>query len=209
MSEFVPFGKLARLYKHVIITEKIDGTNAGIRIEPTMPDELPLGALGLETHGTYCAVFAQSRNRTLPMGPTRFSEGPEDWKRKDNHNFAQWVSANVVGLAETLGPGVHFGEWWGMGIQRTYDLGERRFSLFNTKRWLTEDLSAVPGLDVVPVVAQGDFSDQLVESALFNLSEHGSLAAPGYTNPEGVVVYHTAANMMFKVPFDPTPKGAR
>lgn len=35
--------------------------------------------------------------------------------------------------------------------------------------------------------------------ALDRLRAHGSLAVPGFLRPEGVVVYHIAANMGFKV----------
>ena len=35
----------------------------------------------------------------------------------------------------------------------------------------------------------------------------GSLAAPGFMKPEGVVIYHTAANIMFKKTFKNDEKG--
>jgi len=46
---------------------------------------------------------------------------------KDNHGFAKWAYANKEELL-SLGVGNHFGEWWGNGIQRGYDLknGEKR-----------------------------------------------------------------------------------
>ena len=54
----------------------------------------------------------------------------------DNHGFFKWATDNKNELLK-LGVGTHYGEWWGSGIQRGYNLpkGEKRFSLFNTVRW--------------------------------------------------------------------------
>lgn len=48
------------------------------------------------------------------------------------------------------------------------------------------------------------------QEALRELAWHGSWAAPGYMTPEGVVVFHTASNQLFKVTIekDESPKGA-
>lgn len=178
--EFQAFGKIPRLRREVVITEKIDGTNACVIVD---------------SDGT---VGAQSRKRIIT---------PED----DNYGFARWVRDNEQFLKETLGPGHHFGEWWGRGINRNYGMEERVFSLFNTARW--GDLDGDPiaeaiGLRVVPVVvAGGSLFD--VDWAIGNLREHGSRAAPGFSNPEGVVVFHTASNSLFKVTCedDEVPKG--
>jgi hypothetical protein len=40
------------------------------------------------------------------------------------------------------------------------------------------------------------------------LQSFGSVAAPGFRNPEGIIVYHVAAGIGFKKTFDDTPKGA-
>jgi hypothetical protein len=101
----------------------------------------------------------------------------------DNHGFARWVRDNAEMLVSTLGEGRHFGEWWGRGIQRGYGLDEKRFSLFNTLRWKQEDLPE--GLYVV-----------------FELKEKGSLAAPGFMDPEGIVMFHRASGVAFKKTFD-------
>lgn len=116
----------------------------------------------------------------------------------DNFGFSAWAHAHKDELM-LLGPGRHFGEWWGSGIQRGYGLakGEKRFSLFNTVRWNV--LNVPPCCSVVPVIRQGLFSTDKVLLALEQLRMHGSLAAPGFTKPEGIVVFHTAANQAFKV----------
>lgn len=44
-------------------------------------------------------------------------------------------------------------------------------------------------------------SDDLVRAAMTKLQILGSFAAPGFMNPEGVVIFHTAANVMFKKTF--------
>lgn len=143
-------------------------------------------------------VGAQSRNRLIRVGD-------------DNYGFAAWVADNAEALADILGPGHHFGEWWGSGIQRGYGLvkGEKRFSLFNTHRYGKADLSAVEGLGVVPVLYQGPFSQGAIDRALLLLREGGSAAADGFINPEGVIVYHSASGIVFKALLegDDVPKG--
>lgn len=113
----------------------------------------------------------------------------------DNHGFLLWAMTHKSELL-SLGPGRHFGEWWGSGIQRGYGLTEKRFSLFNTSRWDSADRPTC--CHVVPVLYRGLFTTQAVEDALSVLRERGSVAAPGFANPEGVVVYHCAGNTYFK-----------
>ena len=125
----------------------------------------------------------------------------------DNFGFARWVYDHEEEL-RALGVGQHFGEWWGPGIQRGYGLKEKRFSLFNTGRW--SDPERRPACcDVVPVLYTGDFTSDTVDMVLDNLKETGSQASPGFMRPEGVIVYMTAANQMFKVlaENDDVPKG--
>jgi len=112
----------------------------------------------------------------------------------DNFGFARWVFENEAELAK-LGPGYHYGEWWGAGIQRRYGLTEKRFSLFNVHRW-GENRPAC--CHVVPVITRGIGFGCVVE-ALETLRAGGSIAAPGFMKPEGVVAFHTQANVLFKV----------
>lgn len=118
--------------------------------------------------------------------------------KDDNYGFAKWVESNKEDLLK-LGPGRHFGEWWGSGVQRGYGLrkGEKRFSLFNVGRWTPEDLPSCVGL--VPVLYEGPFGIDKIDDALDTLRLGGSVASPGFMNPEGVVVYHVASRSMFKV----------
>lgn len=112
----------------------------------------------------------------------------------DNFGFAAWAQHHHDELME-LGPGRHFGEWWGKGIQRKYGLDEKRFSLFNTHRWGEERPACC---HVVYTIAQGMFTSHLVDTILEQLATHGSFAAPGFMKPEGIVIYHTAGNLLFK-----------
>lgn len=202
---FTAWPKIARLNRRIVITEKIDGTNAAVGVL----DAAAQAELGIWTPGVDDApeplVYAQSRTRIIT---------PDD----DNFGFAKWVADHAPALAAALGPGLHFGEWWGSGIQRGYGLvnGDKRFSLFNTERWAQpEARESLLGLDgdavrPVPVLYEGPYSPQHIEAAVEHLRELGSKAAPGFMQPEGIVVYHTAARTMFKVTLekDEEHKGA-
>jgi len=118
---------------------------------------------------------------------------PED----DNFGFARWAHERKAELMQ-LGPGQHFGEWWGRGIQRTYGLPEKRFSLFNTSRWCADVQPPPPCCSVVPVLYSGIFTSTAVDDALELLRAGGSVAAPGFMRPEGVVVYQSAGRCYFK-----------
>lgn len=162
--EFQDFPKMARWSREIVITEKLDGTNAQICID--------------EDGG----FKAGSRTRWIT---------PED----DNYGFATWAMQNKDELMK-LGVGRHHGEWWGQGIQRGYAMTKKRFSLFNTFRWTTETL---PGCcAVVPVIYQGIMVPGAMEKAIKQLAESGSIAAPGFMNPEGIVLFHVAGNVGFK-----------
>lgn len=207
MIEFRSWPKTPRLLRDIIITEKIDGSNAAIGIVPLSevdrtwegridePEPTDVRVLDLnvfataERNGESYGVYAQSRKRLITPG-----------KANDNFGFAGWVESNADELVAALGPGLHFGEWWGNGIQRGYGQTERRFSLFNTHRH--KDLADHPLLDVVPVLYHGPNDTDKVASTLADLKEHGSCAAPGFMNPEGICVYHVAARETYKVTLD-------
>ena len=182
-NEFVEFPKIARLSRGTVVTEKIDGTNAQVCVA-----ELE----GYPESDPFClwqrdglAIFAGSRSRYVVPG------------KDDNFGFAAWVQSHAEELA-ALGPGRHYGEWWGSGIQRGYGLrnGEKRFSLFNVGRWRETPPPAC--CSIVPVLHEGDFDIAAIESCLAMLAQFGSKAAPGFMRPEGVVVFHAASRTLFK-----------
>lgn len=180
-AEFVEFPKMPRLSREVVVTEKIDGTNAQVHVVTL--DGYP--AVGAVWQRDGLAIYAGSRTRWIT---------PE----QDNFGFAAWVRDNGDELAK-LGPGSHFGEWWGAGIQRRYGLAEKRFSLFNVDRWGVERPACCY---VVPVLYRGLFDTFEIDTALERLVFQGSVAAPGFMQPEGVVVYHMAGRIGFKKTID-------
>ena len=178
--EFKSFPKMCRMSREIVITEKIDGTNAQIYI--TEPD-------------------AEGNMKMLAGSRTKWIT-PDD----DNYGFARWVRDNAQELMR-LGPGQHFGEWWGQGIQRKYGMKEKVFSLFNTHRWSDPDVRPIC-CSVVPVLYQGIFDTIYIENTLTYLKTTGSQAAPGFMKPEGICIYHTAGNFYMKktIEKDEVPK---
>lgn len=184
--EFRPWGKTPRFFDlHCVVTEKLDGTNALVHIT----DDLKL--------------FAGSRNRWLQPG-----------KKTDNYGFAQWCEENRDELIK-LGPGWHYGEWWGQGIGRGYNHlrptpgsdvptahAGRTLSLFNTRRWGAHNPTTPYCVSVVPVLAEGKFSTDLVNAAVTQLKAKGSVAAPGFMDVEGVIVYLPVFDQRMKVVLD-------
>lgn len=186
--EFLPFSKIPRLNREVIVTEKIDGTNGivyvGDHVNRHVGDPNPT------------MVLAGSRSKWITPG------------KEDNFGFARWVEENREELITGLGPGRHYGEWWGAGIQRGYNQKVKRFSLFNTHLWSDPEVRP-KCCDVVPVLARGMDIRRVTEEALGVLRQFGSRAAPQFMNPEGVVAFHSASGQLFKVTLenDGSPKG--
>lgn len=135
----------------VVITEKIDGTNAVLFVDDDK------------------TCHAGSRERWIT---------PET----DNFGWATWVRDNASELWK-LGPGFHYGEWWGSGIQRRYGIPEKRFSSFE---WWRTDL--IPLVGKVPLLYEGPYIEGLFEREISKLVAHGSVAAPGFMDPEGIVI---------------------
>ncbi|MFJ6237957.1 RNA ligase family protein [Streptomyces griseus] len=193
MTDFAPefreWPKTPRLFRDIVITEKIDGTNAGLHISEDGQ------------------VVAQSRKRIIT---------PDS----DNYGFARWAADNADELAHILGPGLHFGEWWGQGIQRRYGMDRKVFSIFNVVRWSTqadadgttmksraEQSGLVDQIDAVPTLYRGVFDQDVIDDLMKELRENGSYAAPGFMNPEGICVYHSQTRGVFKVTLDQNDAG--
>jgi len=203
---FQAFNKIARLSREMVITEKIDGTNAQIYI--VNKDDIPYNYLTTTDVSTFdCykeCITAENDTHILFTGSrTRWI-----YPGNDNHGFAYWAKNNADELFK-LGEGHHFGEWWGSKIQRGYGIKEKYFSLFNVSRFYEpngvplypEDEKCVPCpacCKVVPILYKGMFDTCVIESCLHELEENGSKAVYGYMNPEGIVIYHTALGKMFK-----------
>lgn len=142
-------------------------------------------------------IFAQSRKRIIT---------PE----ADNFGFARWVKESAEDLIFDLGPGYHYGEWYGLGIQRGYGLDHKRFALFNAARWTELDQAPffTANLGVVPTLYHNSFSAGGIDEALEDLRANGS-RINGFYKPEGIVVHFAANRTNFKVLLenDDVPKG--
>jgi len=155
--------------------------------------------------GTNASVYIGEDGEFLTGSRTRWIT-PEG----DNFGFSRWAHEHKDELL-LLGPGHHFGEWWGSGIQRRYGLTEKRFSLFNVGRWLDE-VSGTPltplCVGVVPVLYKGPFSSAAADDMIEWLRNNGSAAAPGFMKPEGVIIWHSASRTLFKktIEGDEAPK---
>jgi hypothetical protein len=83
-------------------------------------------------------------------------------------------------------------------------MAEKVFSLFNP-RWVDQGPNCV---QIVPQLFVGEMPN--IEHILNDLKVCGSRAAPGFMDPEGIIIFHHAARQMFKVTLknDATPKSA-
>lgn len=176
--EFQSFHKVYRLNRDFVVTEKLDGTNASVYWSTTERDEdLALG----EFDGRW--LYAASRTHWITPGA-------------DNRGFAGWVRDHAEDLAG-LGPGRHFGEWFGNGINRGYGLAVKRFALFDQKwadPWLRPECCTV-----VPELARiNGYELHAIEGLLENLRAHGSVMVPGFPHAEGVVIEHTQVPIRLK-----------
>lgn len=196
-----PFPKMPRFFdSEIVVTEKLDGTNGIILINEDL-EGVPY-------------IQAGSRNRWLTL-------------ENDNYGFARWVNNNKEELVALLGIGTHYGEWWGNGIQRGYNMDRKVFSLFNVHRW-GELINHDPGesiCDVVPfktfevqellpswntqedgyVYNNNSSFDEVIDQAtryFLKKSRAAEKYGKEFTNPEGYVIFHKRSNKLFKVPIN-------
>lgn len=210
--EFEAWPKTPRLNNGgVTITEKIDGTNACVIFNPVSEIEAEISDFIIIYDGSvnqHYEVGVQSRKRFIT---------PES----DNAGFARYVHNNAYALLDLLGPGHHFGEWWGQGIQRRYGMDRKVFSLFNTHRWgkiATErpdwfEKARDINLSIVPLLYLGVFSDFAINHSLDVLRQGGSFAAAewGFSglSAEGIIIRHRelGGNLKVLLENDNIPKG--
>lgn len=175
---FKSFPKIPRLSNETFtISEKVDGSNGliFIRIDP----------------GYSSVMVAGSRSRWL------YNDGTETW---DNFGFGRWVRDNKDSLWG-LGAGYHFGEWYGQGINRNYGLKDRKFMLFDAKRY--------QGMHVFPEIVQMervfaanvsfDILMYTIDHVINDLYRDGSSIVRGYMKPEGIIVRSDLTNKVYKV----------
>jgi hypothetical protein len=154
------------------ITEKIDGTNGVIYV----PED------------SASPILAGSRERWLSN-----EDGTPPVKQADNFGFAAWVYERRDNLRR-LGPGTHYGEFHGKGIQRKYGLTDNRWASF--EYWRTFD---IPGVCVVPTLYEGEPVEGIIDQTVASLKASGSVLYPGFMQPEGVVItYKNMSKAKFK-----------
>lgn len=200
--EFAKFGSIGRLYRDVVITEKIDGMNACIVIKQVLGDDIYRNALTVVNDVPFndyseCrfAIGVQSRKQFLTLD-------------NDIQGLAAWVLEHARELVLALGPGYHYGEYWGKNIQRSYHQKRNWFSLFNSKRWTKDNVGHIDGLLVVPILYAGPYEDWVNQMQLHRLDIEGSYAAREVDDrkldfrAEGIVGWHIALDTYYKVTLD-------
>lgn len=206
--KFEAWPKTPRLFRDIVVTEKVDGTNSAVIIEEIDPEldyeyEGGFTLATVERDGKTYAVAAQSRNRLITPGKTT-----------DNYGFAAFVKENAEELFDLFGPGRHFGEWWGSGIQGRYKNVHPKlkgFALFNTERYAGLDETLPFGdqevlVEPVHVFYQGPFSEEKIRGTLKELQKHGSWMSP-FDPAEGIVVFHTQSRQTYKITLDQNDAG--
>ena len=176
--EFRGYPKIARLYRDIIITEKIDGTNACVYVS---------------NDGE---VLAGCRTRWIT--PEDDNHGFAAWVAEHKEELAAGLPPGTH-YGEWWGGGINRG----YGLPK----GEKRFSLFDPKFAPAAGCALAspaaipvpPCCRVVPVLYMGPFSTSTVWGFLDALQDGGSVAEPEYPRPEGVVIYHKASRQRFKV----------
>jgi hypothetical protein len=174
MTEFKAWPKIPRIKGlPVVITEKVDGTNACVIVEGGK------------------VVGCQSRNNLLAHNNTG-----ELTIVQDNMGFAQWVVGNQASLVE-LGDGYHYGEWAGPGIQNNpHKLETKKFFLFNTGRWNNENKPHV--CDVVPVLHRGKWDADDIDSLMHWLDQGFNAGQLCTDYAEGIIIYFESLNTYAK-----------
>ena len=167
--DFAKWPSIQRLSSEICwLTEKIDGTN-GVIFVPDDPSK---------------PVLAGSRERWLSN-----EDGTPPEKGRDNFGFGAWVYERRENLRR-LGPGFHYGEFHGAGIQRKYDLKDKRWASFEYWR---DDIQ-IPDVCVVPVLYTGEPYEGIIKDTVDALIADGSRLYPGFMKPEGVVVTYKNMN---------------
>ena len=179
--EFSAWPKTPRLFRDIVVTEKIDGTNACVIVTDNGE------------------VHAQSRTRLITASDDNFGfaawvESNKDAlaaKLGEGHHFGEWWGRGVqrgYGLDTRIFSMFNVTRWAGE----------------------YESLNEIPGLRLVPVLYQGVFDECAIRYAVTKLRQSGSVASPAWLKPEGVVVFHTASRQVYKVLLenDEIPKGA-
>lgn len=179
MTEFKEFPKIHRYSRNVVVTEKLDGTNAAVVIEG--------GKL----------IGCQSRTRNITpqddnYGFAAWAETVADIlvaKLGDGRHFGEWWGQ---GIQRKYGRD-----------RKTFSL----FNTSKWHDLQNDDEALGAGISCVPTLWEGDMGDLNVPLLMETLAKHGSAASPGFMKPEGIVIFHTQGNFMLKKTFDKDDHG--
>jgi len=174
--EFTPFKKIPRHYRDVIITEKIDGTNASMTI--TEDGE----------------IYAASRNRWITVDDDNY--GFAKWVEDNKQDLMSLGVGTHFG--EWWGQGIQRG--YGLNKKRfsLFNVGRWHKQVV----WLHDTVECPSCCHVVPIISIGDNKDETYRIATDWLKANGSRAKLGYQNPEGWIAYHTKSGALSKFTFD-------
>jgi len=178
---FVPFPSIHRLSRDMIVTEKIDGTNAQVTV--------------LED-GT---VLAGSRSRWITPADDNF--GFAAWVADHVDELRDGLGAGTH-HGEWWGAGIQ--RRYGLAEKRFSLFNVSRWrSEFNAQEPGASTVCLeVPCCHVVPILLRDVFDTNMVDAILSALAHDGSRAAPGFMKPEGVVVFHVPSNTLYKKTLD-------
>lgn len=189
-TDFQAHPKTGRLFRDMVVTEKIDGTNASIFIDDK-------GEL-----------FTGSRNRWIT--PDDDNYGFARWVRENQTELmklgpgwhrGEWWGTGIQRRYEQTEK--HFslfntGRWAPISTAAADGV------------WNIAESTLGPScVRVVPVLYRGPFATGAVMVVLLDLKQGGSSAAPDFMDPEGVITYHEASRTSFKTTLkdDGIPKG--
>ena len=181
MNSYPSFNSIERLENiYCVITEKIDGTNGLIEIHDSTIDGVKFG----------------SRNRYIT-----FENDNNGFANFFRHYTNQLFSLPNVIEEEPEYPIRIYGEWFGCGIQRGYDLKDKFFMPFST--FYAEKLieHQIPNIIKPSIMYTGKFSQEVVDTCMQILT-NGSLVIPEFKRPEGIVIHFPKYNFRLKQTFE-------
>lgn len=193
MSEFISFNKIGRWSREIVVTEKIDGTNAQIFI------------------GEDGEFLTGSRNRWITPGDDNYGFSRWAHEHKDElmtlgvgRHFGEWWGCGIqrgYGLKEKRFSLFNVGRWCLNGQEPK--------STQNPNPKLPPSVQKVlpDCVGLVPVLWEGNMNDFRVDLIMDNLIRWGSIASTGFRNPEGIVIFHTSNGALFKKTFEKDQEG--
>lgn len=176
--EFIGFPSISRLSREIVITEKIDGTNASVTI--TEDGQFLTGSrtrwiTPQDDNYGFSGWAHENKEELLKLGVG--SHFGEWWGRGIQRNYS--LTTRKFSL-------FNVSRWEDIAIRPACcDIVPILF------RGEFEEYGVMKG----------------VKAALSQLKDGGSVASPGFMRPEGIVLYHRHSNQLFKKTFEHDDKG--